>query len=138
MGYMLQCHGNSGTQAPDSNTIARKLFELTSTRRNDFGFLQEVTALQYTALRRVVTLLERTDCLCVHHVPPHQPGLQLADGMKSFTALCRRHDAYLQSRMGSDAPLLQALLWARDETEERRRCKMDVLVRNVMRRLAWD
>lgn len=139
MGYMLQCHSNSNTPAPDSNTIAKDLYDLTTSSSKNHGLIREVTTLSRAALFEVVTLLERAGCLCASFRQPHTKGLQLAEGIRSFTSLCRRHDAYLQSRMGTDVLLLQELLWPRDEVEQhRRKDEMDVLVRSVMRRLAWE
>ena len=138
MGCMLQRHSYNNSPAPDSHAIAKEVFELTSTNCADLGLVKEVTTCSYTTLVQVVNLLDRAGCVCMLYRPPNHQGLQLAEGMKSFTALCRRHDAYLEHRMGSDALLLRELLWPRDEHEERRRSKMDVLVRLVMRRLAWD
>ena len=141
MGCMLQRHSNNNSPALDCHTISKEVFELTSTRCADLALVKEVMTCSYTALVQVVNLLDRAGCLCKLYRPPNHQGLQLAEGMKSFTALCRRHDAYLENRMGSDASLLRELLWPRDEHEERRRSKMDGLVRLVrlvMRRLDWD
>ena len=69
--------------------------------------------ISHSKLSKVVKLLHSAKC--IENVGTK---LYLWEGIHGFVDLRRRHDAYLERRMGSDASLLQDLLWPLDSAQE--------------------